>query len=354
MKTHRLPLFLTFVILGSLVLSGCTGATAINAYPGLSASQNTVYLADQGYVYFINASTGAMTCRFPDKAATSTPFYAPPAISDKLIVAGNYGHMLYGIDLACKQQWVFDGRDGHFVGGALIVNDLVLAPSSSNKLYALNLSDGKERWEFESKNALWGTPVSDGKVAYVPALDHSLTALNLSDGKVVWQKNLGSALLSAPVLSQDGTLYLSVMDGKVIAVKASDGSILWQAAPGGHLWSTPAYNQNSLFVGNSEGKVFAIATKDGSIQWTKDAGGAILAGGTIFNNSVVFPTEGGTVIAYSLDGQKELWRQTISGKLYTTPVVASQTLVVSVTQGDKLLQSYNQSGQLAWPFVAPK
>lgn len=355
MKKPRLPLFLTLLIAGSLVLAGCTGSTAINAYPGLSATPKSLFLADKGYVYFIDASNGTMTCRFPDKAATSTPFYAPPAVSDNLIVAGNYGHMLYGIDTSCKQKWVFDSRDGYFVGGPLIVNDTVLAPSSNNNLYAINTADGKVRWKFTSKNALWATPASDGKVVYVPALDHMLTALNLSDGKIIWSKDLGYALISSPVLSKDGsTLYLGDMGGNVTAIKTADGSVQWKAKPGGQIWSSPALNNDTVFVGNSNGKVFAISTKNGATTWSKDAGGAILAGGALLDNAVVFTTESGAVVAYSLDGQKEVWRQTINGKLYTTPVVTGQTLVVAVTQGDNLLQTFNQNGQLTWPFVAPK
>ncbi len=60
------------------------------------------------------------------------------------------------------------------------------------------------------------------------------------------------------------------------------------------------------------------------------------------------------MVALSYDGQKELWRQTINGKLYTTPVVAGQTLTVAVLEGDKLAQAFQVNGQVAWPFVAPK
>jgi hypothetical protein len=74
----------------------------------------------------------------------------------------------------------------------------------------------------------------------------------------------------------------------------------------------------------------------------------------VTTDSVIFTTEGGLVIAWPFSGEKELWRQTINGKLYTTPAVAGQMLVVAVTQGDKLLQAFNLNGQLAWPFVAPK
>jgi hypothetical protein len=69
---------------------------------------------------------------------------------------------------------------------------------------------------------------------------------------------------------------------------------------------------------------------------------------------VVFTTEGGSVIAYSFTGEKELWRQPVSGKLYSTPAVAGETLAVAILEGDKLMQAFSVSGQASWPFVAPK
>ena len=99
----------------------------------------------------------------------------------------------------------------------------------------------------------------------------------------------------------------------------------------------------------------AISAKDGKIVWQKDAGSPIIAGGALLPDGVVFPTEGGSLIAWSFDGQKELWNQTINGKLYTTPVVAGQTLVVAVTgEAINLSRPINLNGQVSWPFVAPK
>lgn len=353
MKTHRFSLLFSLLILVGVVLSGCTGTSLTNTWPGVTSTEKIVYLADKDRVYAIDASTGAETWQFPPKRDASKPFYAPPAVSDNLIVVGNYGHMLYGLDLNGAQKWAFDSESGYFVGGSLILENMILAPSSNNALFAVSL-DGKELWKFETNNAIWATPASDGQLAFVPSLDHFLYALKLSDGSVVWKKDLGSAMLSAPILTQDGTLYVSTMNGDVVAVKASDGSVLWTAKTGGQIWATPAQHEDSLYVGNVAGKVSAISAKDGSILWQKDAGSPIIAGGAVIPEGVVFPTEGGTVIAWSRDGQKELWRQTINGKLYTTPVVPGQKLVVAVTSGDKLLQSYNLNGQADWLFVEPK
>ncbi len=361
MKTNRFPFILTLVIVGSFLLSACTGSTLLRSWPGITASKDTIYLSAGSYFYAINAANGSMTWRFPEKPDNSKPFYAAPTVADTLIVAGSYGHMLYGVGTDGKQKWAFDNQSGNFVASPLVVKDTILAPSSDYSLYALSL-DGKQQWSYKTNNALWATPASDGSVVYLPALDHTFYALRLTDGSVVWKKDLGSALLSSPLLTQDGKLlYVSTMDGAVAAVNTEDGSVAWTANTGGRLWSTPILYKDTLYVGNASNKVVAISAKDGKIVWTKDAGGAILAGGaftpdTTNPDGVVFPTESGKVIAYSLTGEKELWSQTISGKLYTTPVVAGQTLAVAIDEGanSMLIQAYSVSGQASWNFVTPK
>lgn len=371
MKTNRLPLLVIALVMGSILLSACTGGTLVHSWPGLTASQNTALVAYQGQVFAVNVDNGSLACKFPEKADAGKPFFSPPTISDNLIVVGNYGHFLYGLDPKCNeksvfnQKWVFntetedpDRLAGNFASGALIVNDLVLAPSTNNRLYAISAQTGKLAWPkpFESKNTLWAAPVSDGTNAYLPAMDHNLYALRLTDGSVVWKKDLGSALVSSPLLTKEGLLYISTLEGNVVALNGADGSSLWTANTGGRLWSTPVLHQDLLYVGNAANKVLAISTKDGKTTWQKDAGSPILGGGVVLpdTNTIAFPTEGGNLVAWSLDGQKQAWTQAIGGKLYTTPVIAGQTAVVAVTEGDKLLQGVNANGQLSWTFVVPK
>lgn len=352
MKIQRLPLLITVMILGSLLLSAC-GGTPVNSWPGVTASQNIIYLAYQGEVYAINAENGTLAWKFPSKPDASKPFYAAPAVSEDLIVAGNYGHMLYGISLSGAQVWEFDAKVGNFAGSPVIVGDTVLAPSSNGNLYALD-KNGSPLWEFNTGNPLWTTPVSDGTIAYLPALDHNFYAINLADGKQVWKTDLKSALTSAPVLAEDGTLYASTLEGSVVALDSADGSVLWTTNTNGQLWATPLLHEEMLYVGNAANKVTAISVADGSIAWQKDADGPMIGGGVLMEDGVAFATEVGSLIAWSLDGQSQLWTQPVGGKLYTTPVVAGDTAVVAVTEGDKLLQALNTSGQLTWTFVQPK
>lgn len=374
MKTPRLPFYLTALIIGSFLLSGCTGAI-VNSFPGLSATEKNIYLAYQGAIYQIDPANGQATCQFPQKPDASKPFFAPPVVSDQLIVAGNYGHILYGLNPTCQdvvdgstthrvftQKWAFntevndpDNRTGNFSGPSLIVDDLVIAPSTNNRLYALSAENGQLKWMFETENNLWAAPVSDGATVFLPALDHHLYALNLSDGKQVWKTDLGSALTSSPVLTEDGTLYAGALEGSLSAINAADGKVIWTTPTGGRLWSSPLLVEDTLYIGNAGNKVTAISASDGKVLWQKDAGSPIIAGGVLLNeDTVAFPTETGSLVGWTLDGQTQSLNQTIGGKLYTTPVIAEDNAVIALMEGDKLLQAVSAAGGLTWTFVQPK
>jgi eukaryotic-like serine/threonine-protein kinase len=289
-------------------------------------------------------------------------------VTDNLIVAGNYAHMLYGLGTDGKQKWAFDSKTGNFIGTPMVYKDTVVAPTSNNSFYAVSAVDGKELWSYETGNTLWATPVTDGNIVYAPALDHNLYALNLADGKLVWKKDLGSGLPSGAILTQDGsTLYQTTMNGDVAAIKTADGSIQWKVNTGNRLWATPVLHDDTLYVGDEGGKVTAVSIKDQKIVWQKDAGSPILGGGALLPDGVVFTTEGtnrgndnnGKAIAYAFADGKELWQQTVNGKLYTTPVVAGNTVAVGIMGGvnadaNKLIQTYDASGKASWSFMTPK
>jgi outer membrane protein assembly factor BamB len=274
-----------------------------------------------------------------------------------LIVVGNYAQVLYGLNSNGDVKWQFKIENAHFVASPLIVEDFILAPASDGYLYALGV-DGTQRWKYKTGSGLFAQPASDGNLVFQSGLDHIVYALRVSDGSLAWKTDLESSLMSAPVLDQNGALYVSTMAGNVVAVNSKNGRVQWTTPTEGSLWSSPVLGEGTLYVGNSDGKkagkVLAISTADGRVTWKQDAGSPVVAGGVLIPDMVVFPTEGGSLTAWSLKDGKQEWTQTIGGKLYTTPAVSGDHLIVAVTQGDKLLQAVSFTGQIAWPFVLPK
>jgi len=351
----RFPALVFLLALTGLLLSGCSGGAVISGWPGISAREDTVYLSYQGAVYAVNANTGALSWQFPkDKPDATKPFYAPAAFGpDGMVVVGNFGHTLYALGADGNELWQYSIGSGNFMASAFVTDSTILAPASDDYLYAVNL-DGALVWKFKAENMLWGQPVSDGELVYLPGLDHNLYALNLQDGKEVWREDLGSALLGGPVLSEDGTLYISTLAGDGIAFDPFAKQTLWTRSTGGRIWSSPTLFDDVLYVGNDGNKIFAISAADGSILWQQDAGSPIIGGAVVWSEGVAFPKEDGNLVAWDLNGEKQLWTNSVGGKLYTTPAVVGDQLIAPVTGGDEILKAFSLSGQGSWGFTLPK
>lgn len=359
MKIPRLPLLLTITLVFGLLLSSCsTGAAPVNTWPGLSAGANVVYLAYQTSVFAVDINSGSMTWRFPDKSDSGKSFYASPAIADDQVVAGSYTNAVYSLEPASgAQRWSYAIETGyHFVASPLVVNQVTLAPSSDYSLYAIDQS-GNKLWSFKTGNVLWAQPSSDGELVYLPAMDHNLYALRLNDGSEAWRADLGSSVLGGAVL-QDEVLYVGTMAGKVFGVNAKDGQTLWSYDLGEKIWSAPVFVDGSLYLGTSAGNVYALRTDAAAastsrVIWKFTVDGAVVGSGAVTSKGLVFVTENGVIQALGFDGQG-LWSQKVNGKLYTTPVVVNDTLVVAATGGDALMTAYNVDGGQKWIFTVPK
>jgi outer membrane protein assembly factor BamB len=360
MKKPRFFSLLTVFLLASFLLSAC-GGTLINSWPGVSTNEDTIYISYQGSVYAINAENGAQVWRFPSEPDPQKPFYAAPGFGPNgLAVVGNYGHVLYGINPNGSVAWQFTAPNGNFAATPLVLENMVLAPASDGSLYALS-PDGKKVWEYDTGNILWAQPASDGELVFLPGVDHKLYALRLADGQPAWTADLGSALLSAPVLGED-LLYVTTLEGQVVAVNPATGDVVWDTPTENRIWSSPALHEGVLYVGNANGKtansktgqILALSAEDGSIIWEQSTDSPVIGGAVVLPDAVVFPTEAGNLVAWALDGQKQLWSQPVNGKLYTTPVVAGDTLAVAVSEGDNLIQAFAPNGQMTWAFAMPK
>ncbi len=359
MKNFRFfSLSILLLLMGGL-LSACSGSAAINSYPGLTAGQSAAYLADHNSVYAVNTKDGSLLWRFPEKVDNAKSFYATPVLVGETLYIGDYLNNLYALNASNgSQTWAFQAGDqGHFVGSPLVTNDAIFAPSSDHYLYALTL-DGKLRWKYKTGNILWAQPATDGKLLYLPGMDHVLYALNPSDGSLVWEKDLGSALLGSPVIGADGTVYAIPMDGNIFALDSSNGTERWAVPPvGGQVWATPILKDNALYFGSTDGKVYSVSTDvnaSSRVIWTVDLGDPVIGGGALLQDGLVFPTEDGTAYSVSFKGEKTSMKLAVNGKLYTTPVVTNDLVILAITSGDNALAAFDLNGTEKWPFALPK
>jgi len=361
MKNPRKLLLLPLLAL-AILLSGCSGELAATSWPGLSTDQNNAYVAYGPHVYAVRLSDGTMGWRFPEKAGKG--FYATPEVTaDSQLIVGGFDNVLYSLNPANgTQNWTFQPGAGdpktegqkpdRWVAPVLPKENSILAPSTNSFLYNLD-PRGKVIWSSATTNMLWAQPLDDDGVLYQSSMDHSLYAMNEADGSIIWKVDLEGTIIGKPAMSPEKVLYVGTLGNQLFAVDSRTGKIVWEFPTAGGVWSGPALVENNLFFGDLKGNIYIVDAGTGKQVLQIPGTSPITASPLITTDKAIFVNEAGVVTAFDLAG-KQLWNRTINGKLYTTPVLAGDRILVGVTQGDQLLVTFDQNGNQGWSFAVPK
>jgi outer membrane protein assembly factor BamB len=357
MKRSHLILLFTILIL-SAALSACAGGARIaSSWPGLSADENTAYLAFNQHVYAVNVANGTEKWRFPAEANNKLSFFATPTLTeDGQLLVGGFDHVLYSLDPATGgQKWAYSGATNRYVGGPLTSEKGIFAPNADDNLYALDLT-GKALWSFKTGGPNWARPEGDTdcNCLYLPSMDHRLYAVDADTGSLKWKTDdLGGSLVGTPAYSAENVLYAGTFKNEMLALDAENGKIIWRAPTAGWAWAGPILKEGHLYFGDLSGKFYAVDAANGKQLWEVQADGVISESPLVTDDTIYFTTEAGTVYAVDFDG-KTKWNKTVGGKLYTTPALAGDTLIVAPVGIDSTLIALDLSGNQKWAFTPAK
>ncbi len=355
-------LLTSFILLGAIVLSACSTVNT-SSWPGLAADAKTAYLANGSFVYAVRLTDGVKVWQYPAKSGTQL-FYADPVITpDGQLLVGSAGRddELTSLDPATGQpKWAvpFVGGD-HWVAPPLAVGDTVYAANNDGKLYALKLATGEKLWSLPIGRELWGAPVTNGKLVFVTSLDHFLYAVDPQTQKIAWKLDLGGSAPGAPVVSQDGnSLYVGSFAKKIFSVDAATGSVRWTADTKDWVWSAPSLGGDSLFAADISGNIYSLGVPNGKNAWpVVQPDGAITGSPLVLtgntgqsSDNMLVATESGSLMAFDGTGVK-IWDVSVGGKIYTSPVLAGDLIVVAPLNTDFLLAAVSKDGKLLWKFT---
>jgi hypothetical protein len=142
------------------------------------------------------------------------------------------------------------------------------------------------------------------------------------------------------------TLYVATLGGQLVALDRSDGSRRWAVNLGDRAYATPlVHDDGTIFVGSDVKKMMAFSPAGEPLFRLEVEGeadtGAVLAG----NGNIVFAA-GNHVHALRRRGDLA-WRFSARGKVFTSPAVRDDGLVVFGSQDHKVY-ALDAAGKLAW------
>lgn len=356
MKTKRLIL-ISLLALGAILLSACSGAAFSNNWPGLAADNERAYVASGSFVYAVDLQSGRQIWRFPAEADGKLLFYANPVLTaDGQLLIGSAGqnHTFFSLDPATgKEHWsVQNGAKNAWMAPPLVFNDMIYAPNTDGFLYFFDLQGREIARPIELGGALWSQPVTDGEYIYVASLDHRLHIIDPQTRSTFPPVNLGGAAPGSPAVAEGG-VYVGSFASKIYFVTPR-GESKAVASADTWIWGTPALDGDTLYYADLDGIVYSFDLTSGRQNWDKKKpDGPIVANPLVVDDQIYIVTEAGGIFALDRDG-KIVWDRNPGGKIYTTPVIVGDLILVAPYHADFALAAYDLAGRQAWTFTPGK
>lgn len=364
-------LIISMILLGTVLLSACAGAIQGASWPGLTAEGDVAYLANGGFVYAVNLKDGKEIWRYPSSAGgTKLIFYSAPVLTeDGLVIIGSAGtdHSLIAINPADidpgtqspVEAWKYTGAKDHWVASPLVVDNKLFAPNADGNLYIFDLADGQSQKQpskiVELAGRLWAQPVTDGERVFVTSLDHSVFAVDVNTYDIVWHEDVGGAIPGSPAIGPKGMLYVGSLNSQLEQFDPKTGEHTSVLGADEWIWSTPVVDGDALYFGDLKGNFYSFNTSTGELNWSVQPDGPITANAILQNDHLLLATESGNIYALGKDG-KTLWFEEVqddkgNGKIYTTPVVASDLILIAPLETEFHLIALDTNGRTVWTFV---
>jgi outer membrane protein assembly factor BamB len=224
------------------------------------------------------------------------------------------------LSLPLTQRREVQLSDDRGTGSPLTIAHGILLVESQNRLRALDLSSGAERWSI-SLAGLYISPAVAGKYVFVRSEAGNkgqMLALDINSGQQLW------AFTPKRLSSPDNSYF------------------------GGHLTS-PVVVDSTVFVGAGQ-EVYALDATTGVVRWTFGTKDYISSSATVSNGQVYISD---FRFLYALDQYSGavVWSHPTTLSIYFSPVVAGQTVLLN--DGEGLTALDTASGKQLWTANLP-
>ncbi len=346
---------IALMVLLMSVLAGCSGASAVNSWPGMVVRDNTAYIASSDQVYALDVATNVDAKRQVWVIKPSNLAYGQPALSadgkrmylSTNAVTGNSGAVVALDTDLVTVTWSFPTPDmniklGSVYGGVVLANDKLFFADGTGRLLALNAASGTPAWPqpFDPKTntRIWSAPAVNDKLVFIASQDHHVYAVNQSDGSQAWvfpapgdQSLTVGTFAGSPVVYGD-TIYVGSFDSNLYALDLN-GNLKWKFTANGRLWDPPAESDGTLYFGDLSGNMYALDAATHQSKWPQPVTviGGVRATPLIANGKVFVGTDQFKMYALDAATGRSVWQNPFSGKdgemFVVTPAMYSTTLV---------------------------
>jgi outer membrane protein assembly factor BamB len=305
-------------------------------------------LADGEKVTALDMEGGILWARTIEVSATSTgmppvaaTFTAPPLyVDDALLVVVSDDGDVYGLSPADgRQKWHFETGDAvqgtpNFAKGSKEnPARVIVITKDPTVLYAIDPATGGRLWESDDVDRTDGhIAVEAGRVVFGNC-SAGFVAVDVATGKEASFTEVGESCEMAGGVAADGSLVFGGnRSGSFACGDVRKGELVWLHEDGeGEVFTTPALTATRAVYCGGNAVIYAVDRKTGATVWTYDTGGMqpvspIVAGTTVLG------VVDGTLFGLKLEDGTLLWKLE-AGDEIAAPSVVDGRLVLSVDDG---------------------
>jgi len=269
-------------------------------------------------------------------------------LSNGLIVMGDVGGILYGLDID-KGRVVWQKQlSAALIGSPVAVDDGFIIQVSNNQIYRFT-ADGQKVWSYSSGQLgglgihLNPSPVMYNHHIYTVFSNGDVVALSAENGNFLWKRQLllsnNAAVMSeiktptaTPLIvpvAQSGrgedVIIVSIFQGELTFLSLQDGSTL--STRNISLKSKPLLIGNTVFIADATGAVSALDTSGAETLWKKQVSDGVLTGPVLWKGSLWVADDQARVFRLNLRGTVLASTQ-LDGRIDRVPVAASGGVLV--------------------------
>ncbi len=260
-------------------------------------------------------------------------FYVPKHISDSL-----------------KLKWSAEINGGINTSALTLQGETIFCSDLSGRIYAFNLTNGKELGYLGYKNLIVAAPiVNQLKLLYavVEAKDN-LTIIYQYDfktGKFINEIEITGKVVNE-MIHLDDSFIVFTEQGSVFRYHYNSHKI-WEFKNDNFIHSEAAANDDKLIFGDDKGVVTILNIKTGEKITQLNLKAGIESGFAIHNNLVFFGDNSGNVHSLDINTGKITWSTSIGFKTVTFPIVDDSSLFIGNVRGE-LFKINPGSGSIVW------
>ncbi|MEP7199429.1 MAG: PQQ-binding-like beta-propeller repeat protein, partial [Chloroflexota bacterium] len=253
--------------------------------------------------------------------------------------------------------------------------DTLYVGSTGGKVYALDPSNGKQKWQFPADNnklgVIYATPlVRDGRVI-VASSDKKLYVLDVGSGGKICEYETGDALIATPAYA-DGTVYVGSADiaptlqdltknfdlsripdmvrpapRKLYAIDSQKCAKQWDFTAQDKIWAEPLIVGDTIYVASLDHRLYALNRTTHAERWRFEAGGGIASSPKSNDGLIYFGSFDNKVYAVNAADGKKAWEFATGNWVWADPLLVGNLVVIG-SLDNKVYALDAKTGQQKW------